>query len=98
MDGLQKALAGLPGAVFYGAALLLITAAGALGYTAGSRAPGEGLCCHHPYCMYVTQVPIQLPACSDPTFPGGAGAMPLPWYRSAEALPFHQLECLVLGV
>lgn len=49
MDGVQKALAGLPGAVFYGAALLLITAAGALGYTAGSRAPGEGFCCHHPY-------------------------------------------------
>ena len=41
MDGAQKVLAGLPGAVFYGAALLLITAAGALGYTAGSRAPGR---------------------------------------------------------
>ena len=40
MDGVQKALAGLPGAVFYGAALLLVTAAGALGYTAGGRSPG----------------------------------------------------------
>lgn len=40
MDGVQKALAGLPGALFYGAALLLVTAAGALGYTAGGRAPG----------------------------------------------------------
>ena len=40
MDGVQKALAGLPSAVFYGAALLLVTAAGALGFTAGTRAPG----------------------------------------------------------
>lgn len=40
MDGVQKALAGLPGAVFYGAALLLVTAAGACGFVAGSRAPG----------------------------------------------------------
>lgn len=45
MDGVQKALAGLPGAVFYGAALLFITIAGALGYTAGSRVPGRGSCC-----------------------------------------------------
>ena len=40
MDGVQKALAGLPGAVFYGAAMLLVTAAGACGFLAGSRAPG----------------------------------------------------------
>lgn len=46
MDGVQKALAGLPGALFYGAALLLITIAGALGYTAGSRAPGRSACCN----------------------------------------------------
>lgn len=46
MDGLQKTLANLPAAVFYGAALLLITAAGALGFTAGSRAPGT-LCALH---------------------------------------------------
>lgn len=43
MDGVQKTLANLPGAVFYGAALLLITAAGALGYSAGARAPGSTL-------------------------------------------------------
>ena len=40
MDGVQKALANLPGQAFYGAALLLITAAGALGFAAGSKAPG----------------------------------------------------------
>ena len=44
MDGVQKALAGLPGAVFYGAALLFITIAGALGYTAGSRVQGRNAC------------------------------------------------------
>ena len=54
MDGVQKALAGLPGAVFYGAALLLITAAGALGYTTGSRAPGEQKCCHHIHCHTIS--------------------------------------------
>lgn len=44
MDGLQKTLANMPATVFYGAALLLITAAGALGFTAGSRAPGIITC------------------------------------------------------
>ena len=43
MDGVQKTLANLPGMVFYGAALLLISAAGALGYSAGARAPGSVL-------------------------------------------------------
>lgn len=45
MDGLQKTLANLPSAAFYGAALLLITAAGALGYTVGARAPGTCKSC-----------------------------------------------------
>ena len=40
LDSTQKALANLPGAAFYAAALLLVTAAGALGFTAGSKAPG----------------------------------------------------------
>lgn len=51
MDGVQKALAGLPGAVFYGAALLLVTAAGACGFVAGSRAPGAS------FEHYATQYP-----------------------------------------
>jgi len=52
MDGVQKALAGLPGAVFYGAALLLVTAAGACGFVAGSRAPGAS------FEHYATQHPM----------------------------------------
>jgi hypothetical protein len=52
MDGVQKALAGLPGAVFYGAALLLVTAAGACGFVAGARAPGAS------FEQYATQHPM----------------------------------------
>ncbi len=52
MEGVQKALAGLPGAVFYGAALLLVTAAGACGFVAGSRAPGAL------FELYATQHPM----------------------------------------
>ena len=50
LQGIQATLAGMPSAVFYGAITLLVAAAGAAGYNAGGRAPGEHLhasCCAH---------------------------------------------------
>lgn len=83
MDGVQKALAGLPGAVFYGAALLLITAAGALGYTAGSRAPGEQM-------RLPSHTLHTLNAFSSDLLcyiPDSARALSWPMHHNAEALP-----------
>ena len=51
LQGIQKTLAGMPSAVFYGAVTLLVAAAAAAGYGAGGRAPGEPL---HAFCAHAS--------------------------------------------